>query len=122
MKVKVDINGTFQEGQKYEFKSSSESVYLKYIGQSRIDGYQLFYVCNKTNNPIANFSYNSNKIKNIELVSDIQIHLPLNNYHENRERLLDYILDKYNIKEEDLFDENEYKNVIRRIKLNDLLI
>lgn len=126
IKIEFDNTLTFSEGCAYTFvhKQSGHFLKMDYRGLSRIDGLPLFETVNNSPHAIIDFEYRGNNIKQAHLIKPLEDNRAffLNDYtRANKEKLLEFFLEHFDINDEDLKPQDSYKSIIRDIKLGKIL-
>lgn len=119
---------TFSVGNKYTFHHQThlgELFSSTYIGTSRIDGHDIFKIqVAGIKYPVSQYAYALNNIADVSLINSLQNHFnnfDQSTFQKNKEILLGYCIDKYNININDLYDDETFKPMMREIILNGLL-
>lgn len=130
MLVKIGFHDTschrlFTINTQYTFVNPSnhiDTLTAIFSGLSRIDGYPIFNVISHSN-PIQTYTYNNFTINNVDLIQSMPMHFGTFNspYEENKEKLLSYVMVKFDITHEDLSDEAKFNQKLRETILKDIL-
>lgn len=115
------------------------SIDVIHLGKSRIDGNPIFHIpksillqlsnrslveYDKLFIPITHVTCN---IDRIDLVSTLEDHMPgiKGNFQQNKDILLAFIMEKFNLDETALYDDEKFKSLMRRfnrdVSLDDIL-
>jgi hypothetical protein len=129
MLVKIEFHDSschclFNINTQYTFtnlSNPSDTMTAIFSGLSRIDGYPIFDIISHSN-PIQTYTYNNFTIKYVDLIKSIPIHFGIpSTYEQNKDRLLSYVLIKFDITHEDLSDDSKFNQKLRETILKDIL-
>jgi len=127
--IKFDLNQPrFEKTKNYTFKNENGVDFdMKFIDYSRIDGYPMFEI-DLTKAPIgtilANVTYQGIKPKSASIVQALEDHMSMfrgNDFTRNRDILMDFFFDMYDIDLTTLTERDGIKEIMRDIKLINVL-
>lgn len=123
LKIKFEKNITLKEKVKYFLTSKNGVIEFAYLGISRIDGQFIISIDDDFifSEPLKNFYYNNIGIENVELLNHTHDHVPNKFYIENKIKLYDFFKKEMDFEDFDLYEEDVYKDIIRRFKLKRLI-
>ncbi len=115
-----DLNNVYNF---FDVKGSGLYISVEYVGNSKIDGRPYFNVLSIP--PTISASdctmYNGvSVVKKIELIQSIADYNTYN-VENNKEKLLKYFLERFNISDIDLVSEESFKRVMRDLNIGNIL-
>lgn len=118
IKIEFDSIPQLNVGDICDFKSVTDKTSFKaiYIGPSRIDAYPIFMIQGMPINQFTDYKLKGHSIRNVYNIANYNTFIP-----ENKEKIINYLFDLYDIKESDLKEKDAYKSIIRNIKLKTII-
>lgn len=126
--IKIDTpSRTFNKQCEYEFTNTDGVKFkLLFIEYSRIDGYPIFeldFSKIPTNTILTDIEYQGAKSKSVSLITPLGDHglYDNNQFSRNKDILVDFLFDVYDIDLEKLNTKEGLKEIMRDIKLINIL-
>lgn len=125
----LDCNSEFSVGGYYKSENKSNGLLImKYIAKSRLDGFPIFDILFNTHSNISLDEYNYGfKFSKIEIIRQLEDNIAtisntISDYQkslENKRNDLHHLMcQSLDISEDCILDENGYKSVIRKLKMD----
>lgn len=127
--VKYELNQQrFETGKEYRFTNEDGIDFnLKFTAYSRIDGYPLFdldFTKIPVGTVLANATHQGFKPKSTQLITALEDHISMyrsDDFIRNRDTMMDFFFDMYDIDLEKLAERDGLKEIMRDIKLINVL-
>lgn len=125
IKIEFDTTPRLKIGDICSFISTDNTTSFKaiYIANSRIDGYPMFMIQHMPIKQFTDYKLKGHPIRNVSLIKQLEDNIAnYNNFiSENKEKIINYLFELYDIKESDLKEKDAYKSIIRNIKLKTII-
>ena len=124
IKIEFNSNPKIKVGEICEFISNDNTTKFKavYIGSSIIHNNPIFMIQHMPIKEFTDYTLKGNSIKNVSIIRQLKDVEDSNSFiSENKEKIIDYLFEVYEINESDLKEKNSYKSIIRNIKLKNII-
>lgn len=125
IKIEFHSKPHLKIGGSYTFTSNDNTSSFKaiYVENSRIDGYPMFVIQHTPIKQLTEYKLKVHTIKNFSIIKQLEDNITgYNNFlTENKEKVINYLFQLYDIKESDLVTKNAHESIIREIKLKNII-